>query len=244
MARATFGGTAADFLMTVGPGGVIRASSGTLTLWTAQTGGTQVTDLLLNGNAASTIPVGSNGAVPIFQGPDEVSELWADAGNGRVRIDAGGSLQVLVDEAVEQATQDHIPGVELGYASRTTTYTTTSTVTGASAVTIPGVTATVVGQGRPVDVRFYAPSVYHSVANTFVGASVNTGNPVGVNANLMVQQSTAVNNGPGILIEYRTSILTLGVSYTFQVSVWGAAAGTSTFVGATYCPIELAITAR
>jgi hypothetical protein len=149
-----------------------------------------------------------------------------------------------IDAAVEEAVEAHTPGIELGYASRTTTYTTTSTVTGASAVTITGLSVTVTGQGRPVDVRFYCPSVYHSVANTFVGASVNTGNPVGVNANLMAQQSTLVNNGPSILIDYRTGILTLGASYTFQVSVWGAVAGTSTFVAASYCPMELSVTSR
>lgn len=86
MTRATFGGTAGDFLATVGPGGVVRAAGGTLTMWDAETAGTQHTDLLLDGNPVTTIPVGNDGQVPTFQGPDSVGSMWADAGFGRVRL--------------------------------------------------------------------------------------------------------------------------------------------------------------
>jgi hypothetical protein len=103
MARGTFGGTAGDFVATVGPAGSLRAQSATLTLWTADTGGTQVTDLLLNGSPVTSIPVGRDGQVPEFQGPDGVFELWADAGGGgRARLvpDVTGLVGTFVSAVV------------------------------------------------------------------------------------------------------------------------------------------------
>lgn len=87
MARSTFGGTAADFVVQVGASRVLRAFPATLTLWTARTGGTRVTDLLLDGVAVDSIPTDASGGVPPFQGPDNTVQLWADAGGGaRVRL--------------------------------------------------------------------------------------------------------------------------------------------------------------
>lgn len=91
MARATFGATAADYVISLGPGGLLRAAPATLKFWTAPIGGTQLTDLLLDAAPTSTIVVGNDGIVPAFQGPDGVTQMWADAGGGeRVRIVAGG----------------------------------------------------------------------------------------------------------------------------------------------------------
>ncbi|WP_133059408.1 hypothetical protein [Nocardioides sp. PD653-B2] len=61
-------------------------------MWTAETGGSQVTDLMLGGVPVTSIPVGTNGAVPTFQGPDGVYSLWADGGSDRSRLDAVGSI--------------------------------------------------------------------------------------------------------------------------------------------------------
>lgn len=88
MARHTFGGGASDFLAVVGPGGVVRAAAGSIAMWTAETGGTQVTDLLLNGSPVTAIPVGADGQVPTFSGPDGVTVLWAAAGAARVALRA------------------------------------------------------------------------------------------------------------------------------------------------------------
>lgn len=87
MARATFGDTAADYVVTVAPGGVLRVGAAELTFWSAKTGGTQHTDLLLNGSPVTSIPVPEDGSIPEFQGPDGVTVLWADAGGSRVRMD-------------------------------------------------------------------------------------------------------------------------------------------------------------
>lgn len=90
MSRATFGGTAGDFVASVGSDRLLRAVSATLTLWDAETGGTQVTDLLLDGSPVTEIPVGRDGQVPEFQGPDGVAVMWAEAGGSRVRLDPEG----------------------------------------------------------------------------------------------------------------------------------------------------------
>ena len=88
MPRSNFGGTAGDFVASIGPGGLVHAiARATLTFWTAETGGTQHTDLLLDGNPVTTITVDTDGQVPTFQGPDNVAVMWADAGgNKRVKL--------------------------------------------------------------------------------------------------------------------------------------------------------------
>ena len=83
MARADFGGSTSDFVFTPTSGGLMRLSAATLTFWDAETGGTQYTDLLLNGVAVTQIPVGSDGNVPTFQGPDGVGRMWVSAGGSR-----------------------------------------------------------------------------------------------------------------------------------------------------------------
>jgi hypothetical protein len=88
MTRNTFGGTTAEFVATIGAAGQLRVAAATLKFYTARTGGTQVTDLVLNGSPVAAIPVPADGQVPTFQGPDGVTELWADAGGGRVLLRA------------------------------------------------------------------------------------------------------------------------------------------------------------
>lgn len=92
MARASFGGGAADFVFTPTAGGLLKLAPATLTMWTAQTGGTQITDLLVNGAPATTITVGADGQIPTFQGPDGVVSLWASAGGARVKLVDLGNL--------------------------------------------------------------------------------------------------------------------------------------------------------
>lgn len=86
MARRTFGGTAADFL-TDSRGNV--ESGGTGTVWTARTGGTQITDLLdANGAAVTTVSaLASPEGMVLFSGPDDgTSVVWVDFGGGRVKM--------------------------------------------------------------------------------------------------------------------------------------------------------------
>lgn len=84
MPRFLFGGNAAVESNTGVPiGGAIG------TAWTAKTGGAQLTDLQTEAGAAiSTVTTESNGAVPVFRGPDGVSQLWLDFGFGRFLAEA------------------------------------------------------------------------------------------------------------------------------------------------------------
>jgi len=86
MARFTFGGTDDDYIHTVDGGGVMHAAPGsTLTFWSAVTGGTQYTDLLLSGSPVTTITADTRGYVPQFSGPDGISQMWASA-DGSARV--------------------------------------------------------------------------------------------------------------------------------------------------------------
>ena len=57
MARASFGGSASDYVYdTVPNDGYVRFGAATLTLWDAETGGGQYTDLLLEGSLSLRSP--------------------------------------------------------------------------------------------------------------------------------------------------------------------------------------------
>lgn len=88
MARHTFGMTTADWLVTNDPitGDADSVPGAVVQMWTALTGGTQITDLL---NSASTpettVTSDSNGFLPTFFGPDtspDTMKMAADANGG------------------------------------------------------------------------------------------------------------------------------------------------------------------
>ena len=77
MARTTFGGTLADYVVLPESGAYRRPGSVEVTVWDSQTGGTQLTDLLLlDGTPVTSLRTGSEGLIPAFQGPDGVKEAW------------------------------------------------------------------------------------------------------------------------------------------------------------------------
>src|SRR5574343_505474 len=80
MARAFYGCTSADYTLTAGG----RLSPGAvLTLWTARTGGTRITDLLtVDGTPITEVVSGADASIA-YQGPDnDKSVHWADSGQG------------------------------------------------------------------------------------------------------------------------------------------------------------------
>lgn len=85
MTRNWFGGTSDDLVLRSGPGGALYLADGTLTAWSAKTGGIQYTDLLLDGVATDSIPVPTDTSqIPRFQGPDtNVTDLWVSINGGR-----------------------------------------------------------------------------------------------------------------------------------------------------------------
>jgi hypothetical protein len=92
MTRRSFGGGTADFVASVGISQILAVKPlATITMWTAKSGGSQVTDLLDASSAAVTvIQTDAYGNVPPFSGPnDSTAILWADAGGGlRVALHA------------------------------------------------------------------------------------------------------------------------------------------------------------
>lgn len=83
MARSWFAGTGNEIPVIQGPKGelIVRAIW-PLKIFTAQTGGTQHTGLLLNGNTVDEIPAAVTG-YPRFQGPDGVNNwVWGEINGG------------------------------------------------------------------------------------------------------------------------------------------------------------------
>ena len=102
--RNRFGGTSTDWVFTPvlsGSAVVPSLASEPVTFWSSKTGGTQYTDLLVNGAAASTVVTTGTGQLPIFYGPDGVTELWADAGSERVLLttNANAASTAWLDES-------------------------------------------------------------------------------------------------------------------------------------------------
>jgi len=102
MARADFGGTSSDFVFGATSTGLIRLTPATLTFWDAESGGTRHADLILDGDPVSSITVGRDGQIPTFQGPDNITQMWADAGGERVLVLALANIaQIVLDARAE-----------------------------------------------------------------------------------------------------------------------------------------------
>ncbi|KPC86248.1 hypothetical protein ADL35_12230 [Streptomyces sp. NRRL WC-3753] len=81
MARYTFGGGIADYLVTNRDGLWGVAPGAAVTFFSDADGGTQYTDLLDEaGTAVTQIVADDNGLLPTFQGPPDVTLMWASAG--------------------------------------------------------------------------------------------------------------------------------------------------------------------
>lgn len=179
-------------------------------------------------------------------GPFELiaaADLSAVAGTG-IAVDVDSSA-ALVGTLVEQAVQDHTPGMSLGAPKRITNFTTTNVTNTSTTGNINELQKTIVGQGRPVKLTFYAPGVWHSVANTVVSvAIIRDANIIGSDTQVGTAKSSSTTTGEPLVIIRETDPLVAGTSYTFTVRVWGAAAGTSTLVAASYLPIQLMIESK
>lgn len=106
MARQSFGGDIAGYTIAAGSGGVATLVGGaTLTFWSAQSGGSQHTDLRTgpSGSVVASVVVSSDGTdgnavgqIPLFLGPDEVYLMWASANGGPRVLLVANSLASLV----------------------------------------------------------------------------------------------------------------------------------------------------
>lgn len=135
-----------------------------------------------------------------------------------------------------------LPGSAQGSSIKTSSYTTTATTITTTPIT--GLSVTVTGQGRYVDVEFVCGAVYHSVAATRVIAHLLVNGASGSNDSQAISVSSPVNNAGVSLILRRTILLTAGSSYTFEIGSYGAAAGTCNFVAVASVPMTLTVTNR
>lgn len=131
-------------------------------------------------------------------------------------------------------------GREMGYAERTTNFTTT--IVGGSPLVdkISGLSVTVVGAGRPVVIEFQSNQVLHSVANTYVAVQMIADGVLDQNSAISAPSTTVGET----LSFQRRKVLTVGTSYTFEVGVTNSATGTATIKGNAAAPMFLAVTER
>lgn len=103
MARHAFGGSPADYAMEKVGDALLLRPAAVGTVWTAVTGGTQLTDLTdLTGGPLTAVTADSDGAVAFF-GPDGVTHVYIDFGYGRryamPAVDTGATLAALMASA-------------------------------------------------------------------------------------------------------------------------------------------------
>jgi hypothetical protein len=126
-----------------------------------------------------------------------------------------------VDAAIAQAVEDHTPGISLGSATLTTSFTTTNN----NAITaVTGLSVVVVGQGRPVEVKIYVPSVIHTTANQILRVDLRA-NGTAIQSGWVTPPLTTT--GPTLTVAEEMT-LTDGESYTFTAAVFFTLAGTMT----------------
>ena len=133
MARYWFGQTLTDWTMVLGSSSVESgvtyapvqvAGPVAVTMWSAETGGVQYTDLLdasgapitsvTSADGTGTLPPGT---IPQFQGPDDVTAMWADAGAGvRYRM-LSSDLGAVV--AAQQTELDNLANIVTNVESLT-----------------------------------------------------------------------------------------------------------------------------
>lgn len=140
-----------------------------------------------------------------------------------------------VDAAVAAAVEAHTPGIELGYAERTSNYAVTS------GGAIAGLSVTVTGQGRPVDIEFRCRGVFHTTIGTLLEATIVDGSSNIYGSAKAQTFSTA--DGPVIGVRSR-KILTNGQSYTLTVNIAQNTAGTMTWMGSSARPMWLSVVSR
>ncbi len=86
--RHLFGDGPADFAVSLNASNLRVLGNATGTAWTAKTGGSQLTDLqTATGEGATVITSGADGRIA-FYGPDSVTSLWVDFGQGRFQMEA------------------------------------------------------------------------------------------------------------------------------------------------------------
>lgn len=207
MARYRFGGGIADWTfgtVTVDTTDDVAQVTGgvVVTFWSAETGGSQHTDLLdVDGVAAASITSSTGadsravGQIPPFSGPDGVTTMWAQAGTGpRALMVTSDAADAEVDPGVILPPLS-MPGAVSAGAGTARLYNDTTMT-----LTIAGVRASVgtAPTGTPliVDVHRNGTTIFPTQANRPTVA-------VGANTSGLVTTAevTALNPGDYITVD-------------------------------------------
>lgn len=147
---------------------------------------------------------------------------------------ASGVSPEQVEQLVNDALVAHTPGTEIARAEVFESRTSTAINLGA-ATDLAGLSITVTGTGRPVEVEYYCTSVVHSVANTNVSLLIAcNGVALSPQSQVAAVSSPTTVAGTGQFISVRRPVdLALGVEYVFTVRCFAYnVAGTSTLYAA------------
>ncbi len=144
-------------------------------------------------------------------------------------------LQKYIDQSAEAFVEGHVAGAVAAYAEVTATVTHTSAAY--PGVAVPGMVVSAVGDGRPMEVEVHMAAVAHSTPNTLVTLWLVCDSLLGP----LNQLENFVANGEGKTMK-RTFTVPAGVSKTWALYSYAAAAGTTTFTGATFAAHSLKVT--
>ncbi len=135
------------------------------------------------------------------------------------------ALAEVWEPVVIDATEGHVPGTERAYAEYAAG--ATGTQVSPSLLHWSNLLLSVTGQGRPVDIEWFIPKSFHSVANTGVVhmmVSQKNGGTV-VTEQTVTVRSPLTTDGPPTAVR-RRKVLEEGATYVFAFYTGGVAAGT------------------
>ena len=139
-----------------------------------------------------------------------------------------------------------LPGEQISASERTSSWTTNNSTAGALSGVIPGLqTATITGEGHPVEIVFDA-LVQHPSAQGFVACYLMcNGSYTTFPAGKLASVYQGCTGSARTLIMRRTPLLVEGQEYNFQVGLYvGNVAGTAILAASDKYPAELSVTRR
>lgn len=135
-------------------------------------------------------------------------------------------VEALVPGEVADAVDGHVPGSSLGYVERASSYVVTNVAPALAASTAMGLTVT--GAGRPVELEFYVPEIYHSVVGTrvVIGIAYQRDSIYQGNLRYVSKRSYSDTEGDQMIVKSQL-MLTSGHEYFFYPVFGAFAAGTT-----------------
>ena len=149
------------------------------------------------------------------------------------------TLAAYADDAIGGVT----PGTELAYMESATLATTVAVQPGATAV--PGMWVAVTGTGRPVEVEFYVPSAFHSIANGGVAGVIiaqKAGGDIEYRQ-IAYSYSPATDKGPALVVKCRM-LLGDGEEWTIVPHFAAVTAGTACVYAHAWSPMYISVIGR